>query len=300
LLPIFDEFFKVKISDSLDHSEIERDYKWADTIWLEWAGKLSIDISNRKKEKKIILRLHSYEYFCGFYSQINWNNIDDLIFIGENIRDYVIDKNFKKKFKTNIHVFHNFVNTNKFTLKKDSTNKSLAFISTLRHCKNIPFLLQCFVNLLLKDPYFTLHIAGDYQDWKSPHIQMENTEISHYIHHLINELNLNDKIFFYGNIDNVNNWLEDKSYIISTSLREGMPINILEGMSKGLMPVVHNFPGARDFYPNEYIFNTLDEFISIIMKLKLEPSLYRSIVVDNYSIEIMKKNYTKFFNSILN
>ena len=73
-----------------------------------------------------------------------------------------------------------------------------------------------------------------------------------------------------------------------------MPISILEGMSKGLMPVIHNFPG-REIYPNEYIFNTLDEFVNIVLKLKVEPTLYRSIVVDKFSNEVMKKNYKKFF-----
>ena len=272
LIPVMEEFFDLRITNVSDLKILERDYDWSEIIWLEWAARLSIDISNRKKEKKIILRLHSYEYFCGFHNQINWNNIDELVFIGKNIRDYIVDKRFRSKYSTNVHVIHNSVNTLKFALKTKSPNKKLAVITTLRHCKNIPLLLQFFASLLKFDSNFTLHIAGDYQKWENPLIHMENTEIKLYISHLITELKLKDKVFFDGTIVDVNTWLNDKTYIISTSLREGMPVSILEGMSKGLMPVVHNYPGARDFYPNKYIFNTLDDFLNIIIELKLEPS----------------------------
>ena len=123
---------------------------------------------------------------------------------------------------------------------------------------------------------------------------MENSEINHYLKYIVKELQLEKKIIFHGPVHDINNWLEDKSYIISSSIREAMPVNILEGMSKGLMPVLHNFPGAKDLYPSEYIFNTLDEFIDIIVNSKLDPISYRSIVVDSYSIEKMKEKYTKF------
>lgn len=301
LIPVMEDYFELRISNVSDSKILEIDYEWSEIIWLEWAAQLSIDISNRKKTKIVILRLHSYEYFCGFYSQINWNNIDELIFVGKNIKDYIVDNTFKSQYSTNVHVIHNSVNTVSFALKTKPPNKKLAVITTLRHCKNIPLLLQCFANLLKFDSCFTLHIAGDYQNWDSPHIQMENTEIKHYISHLVTELKLNDKIFFEGAIGDVNSWLDDKTYIISTSLREGMPVNILEAMSKGLLPVIHNFPGVNQFYPDKYIFNTVEEFTYKIINTKIESLLYRSYIVKNFShskIEVIYRDLFKYASNL--
>lgn len=298
LIPVFQTFFEVKIANVHNSKELSILYEWADVIWLEWAAKMAIEISKRKKDKYIILRLHSYEYFCEFYKDINWINVDNLILVAENIERNILNKNNIIHSSTNVNIIHNSVDTSLFNLRKGNFNKNLALVTTIRHCKNLPFIIQLFTILVRLDPNYKLHIAGDYQSFSSPHIKMENSEIDHYIKHILKELQLEEHIMLHGPVHDINSWLEDKSYIVSTSIREAMPVNILEGMSKGLMPVIHNFPGAKDLYPNEYIFNTVDEFLDIIMNSTPDPFLYRSIIVDRYRNELINLKYIKLLESL--
>jgi glycosyltransferase involved in cell wall biosynthesis len=296
---IYNKLFEVRIADIFDSDLLELQYQWTDIIWFEWAANICVEFSNRKKSKVILTRLHSYEYYCGFSRRINWHNIDHLILVGKNICDNLIEDDNDIKNKTKIDIIHNSVDTEKYNLKSIYSRKDIAFVSSLRHCKNLPFLIQCFHLLKEKDSEYKLHIAGDYQTFESPHVLMENCEIKHYIRHLLTELNLSNDIFFYGHIGEINNWMNNKSHIVSTSFREGMPTNILEGMSKGLMPVVHNFPGAKYFYPNKFIFNTADEFVKIILETNLEPLQYRDIVKKKYCHSLIYSNFTSLLSKYI-
>ena len=150
----------MKIADVDNSKEFNTLYKWADIIWLEWAAKLAIQISKRKKDKYLILRLHSYEYFCGFYKDINWHNIDNLILVAKNIERHILNSTDTIHSLTNVDIIHNAVDTNYFSLRKGKPNKSLALITTIRHCKNLPFIVQLFSSLVKLDSNFKLHIAG--------------------------------------------------------------------------------------------------------------------------------------------
>lgn len=298
LFPYFDNRFNIKKADYFNEDSFKEFYEWADIVWLEWADKNAISISNLPKSKYLILRLHSYEYFSGKWLKINWKNIDRLILVGENIKQYLL-KHSKKLFdKTKITIINNYVDTDKFPLKQSKKNKDLAFVGSLRHCKNIPFLLQCFKRILMDDDSYTLHVAGNYQTNPNPMIVMETTELKHYIDHIVKELGISKSIFFYGDIIDINGWMEDKTYIISSSTREGMPVNILEGMSKGLMPIVHNFPGSKLFYPKEFVYNTVEEFRSILFEEDVYPKIYRSFIQKEYSLSKTIQRIDMLFSDI--
>ena len=42
----------------------------------------------------------------------------------------------------------------------------------------------------------------------------------------------------------VDHWLEDKNYLLCSSITEGNPNNVIEAMAKGIKPIVHNYPDA--------------------------------------------------------
>jgi len=83
----------------------------------------------------------------------------------------------------------------------------------------------------------------------------------------------------------MSSWFEDKSFIISTSIRESQGVNLAEGMSKGLKPIIHNFPAAREHYPKSWLFNTSDEFVKLVISGNKHPEVWRSYVHDNFNIK---------------
>ena len=99
---------------------------------------------------------------------------------------------------------------------------------------------------------------------------------------MVHTLQLGNAVSFEPYPGDLNGWLSDKHYIVSTSICEGHPVGILEGMSCGLKPVIHNFLGAEQIFPSEFLFNIAEEFCEQIVGGPYEPRRYRGFVEERY------------------
>ncbi len=70
----------------------------------------------RQKIKKIICRLHSYEAFTSYIYEINWSNVDKVIFVAEHIKRLVLSKIFIPQHK--VYVIPNGIDLNKQEFKE--------------------------------------------------------------------------------------------------------------------------------------------------------------------------------------
>jgi glycosyltransferase involved in cell wall biosynthesis len=138
------------------------------------------------------------------------------------------------------------------------------------------------------DPEYRLFFGGIFQD--------QVTE--QYIKHMVKALDLEDVIFFDGWKEDVTEWLSDKHYIVSTSIIESQGMGILEGMACGLKPVIHNFSGAEQTFPREFLFNISEQFCEQILSDQYEPEIYRKFVEDNYSLKEQLFKIDNMFNRI--
>ncbi len=62
-------------------------------------------------------------------------------------------------------------------------------------------------------------------------------------------------------------------------------MGLAEAMACGLKPVVHNFPGADQIFPAEFLFNIAEEFCEHILSEQYEPQKYRRFVEENYALK---------------
>jgi 2-polyprenyl-3-methyl-5-hydroxy-6-metoxy-1,4-benzoquinol methylase len=58
----------------------------------------------------------------------------------------------------------------------------------------------------------------------------------------------------------------------------------MEAMACGLKPVIHNFVGARDIYPEKYLWNTIPEFSQRITDGDYSSSEYKNYIERYYSL----------------
>jgi len=233
--------------------DIKRLMSWADVVWLEWANQISAACSNEEKREgqKYIIRTHSYEVLNGLVGQVNWKNIDKAIFVA----DHMLETAQKMVEIPDAVVIHNGLkNAEKFTPKERGEGFNIAFMGNMNYKKNPEMILQIMVKLAEIDDRYKFFWAGKYDDLRTM-LYMEN---------LIKELGLEDKVTFEPWQDDVNAWLEDKDYYLSTSILETYGMSIVEAMAKGIKPVIHNFYGAKEYYPEEYLFNTIDEAVEMI------------------------------------
>ena len=264
-------FFDKFIIEQSNISDIDSAIIKADLIWLEWADDLTAYIINKIKQyglhPKIIVRLHSYEVFVPHYINIiDWQYVDTLIFVSEYIQ-----KLFNEKYSINVNqtVIHNGVNLNKFKFKQHKANlinPKIAVVAAVNGKKNLqllPFLLETLPEQT------TIDIAGAIQEER----------YYRYIKHATNKIN------FVGHIDNIIDFYHFHDYLISTSVHEGLPYNIMEAMATGLKPFILYFPYADKLFPKELVFNTLKEFKNLFYSTDYNSQFYRDFIKEHYSLE---------------
>ncbi|MDK2786489.1 MAG: hypothetical protein PWQ80_1168 [Thermotoga sp.] len=282
---ILSEMYEVKLVVTADGKQIVDAYNWADIVWIEWANELAVEITNKlpKGNKKILCRLHSYEALANYPEKINWNNVDTLILVADHMKDVL--KNYHQsvyeKIKDKIKVVPNGVDLNRFRFKVRSPGFNIAVVAHINHKKAPEMWLQVIGFLKNIDERYILHVAGDFQELR----------YANYFKYFIKEADLEKNVKLYGFVRNIEEFLEDMNYVLSTSVHEGHPYNIMEAMARGIKPLIHNYHGAKKQWPEDLIFNFIDEIPDLI-KRKYESERYRRYMEDNYSLESQIKIIT--------
>ncbi len=259
-------------------SEVLTDVEWADIIWFEWADVLAVSLTNHPKgilnDKHVICRLHSGESFTNLPKQINWNVIDNVIFVAEHIRE--INELLTPVIKNaTMSIIPNAINLDKWKFSTMENGFNIAYVGSINYKKGsilLPHLLKALYN---KDNRYVLHIAGEIQD----------PRYSFYFKQMIEDMGLSNNFIMYGKVDNIDTWLENKNYIISASLLESQQLGICEAMAKGIKPVIHNFVGAKGVYPEKYIWNSIPDFVRLVQEEDYNSIEYRDFIADTFSLE---------------
>lgn len=199
--------------------------QWADICWFEWCDDLLIHGSKvpSAAAKTLICRLHSYEAFTFYIKKVYWQAVDQVIFDGEHMREYVLDQ-VKSLKKEKTAVVPNGIKLDEYTFQQRQKGFHIAYVGYINYKKGPMLLLQAFKALIDKDSRYKLFIAGTFQD----------ARYQLYFKQMIDELRLTDSVQFDGWQDDMNQYLEDKHYLICTSLLESQHMSAMERWLKAL------------------------------------------------------------------
>jgi len=267
--------YLVQMPEVQDIEQVYEVMKTSDISWFEWCTDVVVEASKLPKVCKNIVRLHRFEAYNDWPSQVKWENIDTLILVGNSfVEKALLDQVPNIHSRTNVVTIPNGINLDKFRFVDRQRGKNLACVGYLNMRKNPMFLLQCMQKLHYIDPQYKLFFAGTCQD----------PMLMQYLAHMVEVLNLTETVFFDGWQEDVNSWLADKHYIISSSIAESQGMGPLEAMACGLKPVIHNFPGADQIFPAEFLFDIAEQFCEQICSGLYEPQKYRSFVEEKYPL----------------
>ena len=267
--------FEVRLFDGRTQEDLYAMMKWSDISWFEWCTNLAVIGSRQPKVCKNIIRLHRYEAYEQWPRQVNWGNIDVLVTVGNSfVRRALLERVPQLESTTSMVNIPNGVNLEKFPFTWRPKGKNIAFLANLRMVKNPAFVLQCMQKLHYIDREYRLFFAGTFQDGA----------LEQYLRHMVTALDLRDAVFFDGWQPDVRSWLQDKHYIVSTSIIESQGMGILEAMACGLKPVIHNFPGASETFASEFLFDIAEQFYAQICSDAYEPQRYRRFVEERYAL----------------
>ena len=289
---IFDfvsERFETRLFDGQTVDQMHELMQWSDIAWFEWCSGLAVQASKLTKVCKTIVRIHRYEAYTDFPAQMNWENIDVLVNIGN---DYVKNELAKRVLdidkKTCVIDIPNAIDVEKFAFINQSKGKNLAFVGNINSKKNPAYLIHCFNALVQKDSEYKLYFAGQVQD----------PVVMQYLEYMVQELNLQQNVYFDGFQKDITAWLNGKHYIVNSSFVEGHPVGLMESMSCGLKPILHNYPGAKQFFSEQFIYNGPEEFVSKILSDDYQPEMYRRFVEKSYPLWKQQIQVLSVFNEL--
>jgi len=277
IIEYFSRFYSVRRVAVQNKEEIEEDMRWADICWFEWCNNILVHATNLPiaMEKKIICRIHRYEVFTDIPKNVEWGTVDKAIVVTDHLKKLLELKVPNIENMVEFTTIKNGVDLSKFTLSQRKKGYNIAFVGHMIPRKNPMLLLQIAKKLVEKDSRYKVFIAGNFED--------EMLEL--YWIHMVKELELEQNVFFEGYQVNIDDWLENKQYILSTTMHESFGYGIAEAMARGIKPVIHNFLYSKEIWPEKYLFNTVDEAVEIIESSVYSSEEYRDYITDNYSLD---------------
>lgn len=169
--------------------------------------------------------------------------VDKYITVSNSEREKVINANFCASSK--INVIPNGVAIEKSELSLEKKNlllkfdKNIVSLSRISPQKDLITMLHAFRNLLDKTTqHLALHIIGGY-------IELDN-EYSEEVFKLHRQLELEDNVFFWGELPFSANYLHHFDLYLTTALWEGLPTAVLEAMMQKILIVATDCVGNID------------------------------------------------------
>ena len=260
--------------------------KQADVAFFDWVDNSLMRASNpddefyktygeRPKDKKIIARCHDIDAWCEHYKKVDWNWVNDLVFVADHIKGLVCgNQQFPESLK--IHTIKHGINPERFAFRNKPKGNKIAWVGRIVPHKCIELALQ----VLAENPEYELHAVGS---------SLDSWEL-YYVDSFVKRNGL--KFFHYPQVDDMNTFLEDKDFILLTSFKEAFSYIIGEAASKGLKPLIHWFWGAETVWPKEWLWNRVSE-VKEMLNGEYNPSEYRNFIAEHYSLDRMLEEYDR-------
>ena len=265
----------VHSDQQIDLAAIQAAMDWADVTWFEWCDRVLVAASRHlRKSSAVVCRIHRYEVFSGMPREVNWSFVDSVVFVSRQIQE-LLRLSVPEIQNTELHVIQNGVDLDRFAFQERGPGFDLAYVGYLHHRKNPSLLLQCIHALVEADSRYRLHIAGAHQQ----------PEYKLYFDHMIERLGLRDHVLMHGWVRDVQSWLADKHYLVSTSIHESFGYGIAEAMASGIKPVVHHFPGADYIWPVDVLFGTVQDFVEMVRSDSYHSQAYRDFIEEHYGLD---------------
>lgn len=231
----------------------------------------------RKKGTRVIYTAHGFHFYKGA-PLANWlifypiekylaQYTDTIVTI--NNEDYELAKNKFSKVCNDIQYvpgvgvdvdrFENRLNKDlvkgfKQSLKLKQDDYILTCVARLDKNKNQQFLMNIMETIVKKNNKFHLLLVGP-------------DELNGYYQNIVNNKKLNHNIHFLGRREDVPMMLSITDIVVSASLREGLPVNVIEALAAGKPVVALKCRGMDDLIINNkngFICDNFDDFINSI------------------------------------
>jgi hypothetical protein len=271
-----------------------------DIIFCEWGlGNLQWFSHHKLPGQKLVTRIHLQEFFTDYLSETNWENVDKMIFVGP----FMMEK-FVRMFpgyREKCIVIPNLIDTVSFDLPKEKDSVfNLGLLGILPKRKSPHIGLEILRELRKEDNRYKLFIKSRRPDevdwlWRKP----EEQEYYNAFYDKIIKMGLQDAVVFEPHGSDVQEWFQHIGFILSPSEFESFHMAIAECMASGGIPVIRNWEGSHELFPDTYSFNSIGEATEMILKFsnqqefEKEAAVARKYCQDHFDVSVLLPEYDK-------
>jgi len=241
--------------------------KQADMIFCEWClGNAEWYSTHKRKEQLLIIRLHHQEINqdLPYLERIDWKNVDRIVFICPRNMELFLER--IPEMKDRAVVIYNPIDCGDLGLSKlFGAGFNLGFVGLAPSRKSPHLALEIFETLRKQDSRYTLFFKGkspEEYDW----LWRKSEERSYYeafYSSVKSSPHSNSIVFDPCGVD-MPAWYSKIGFLLSTSEHEGSHQAVAEAMASGAVPVIRNWEGADQLYPEQFIFSSIDEAVDLV------------------------------------
>lgn len=236
--------------------------------------------------KKVIVRPIDIEVWQGHHAYAVWAPVTDCIFIAPHIRDMMMEDDRPKASNMKVHTIPCAVDLDKWTFKEREPGFNIGIVSEVWESKGVDYVLQIALKLKAIDSRYNITWLGKFQDY-----HWDKAYMDAFIER--NQL----PIRFVDWVDSVDEFLEDKNYLLHASKKEAFSYATAEAMAKGIKPILHHFFGAEELWPG-LTWDSIEGAVSLITMQGYDSQYYRQYLIDHgYTLPQMMAKIEEVINS---
>ncbi len=172
------------------------------------------------------------------------------------------------------------------SVKDKRRTKNIAYVCGIGLETNALAVLDILSELTKIDDEYKLFLIGEFA----------TTSLRVHFEHMIAAMQLSDNIEFQSRPDNLAAWLQDKSYVLSTTLVAGNEAELVTAMSLGVQPVIVNYFGADYIADTKFLANGVNGCVSRLLQEPDEPTQLRQMALNAGNVHL----YRGQFEAVLN
>lgn len=240
---------------------------WADTVFIDWSvGPAAMFTAIDPGDTRIVLRLHSYEAFTRWPHLTDFSRVDDMVFVAPHVRDLVtsLTPQLRGEHAPRTHVLDNAMDLTAFRRPKSADARFTLGLTGISQVAKDPLWAIDVLRRVREqdDRYRLLLIGGDMNPKKSRATREYRQELDQVLAPLVES----GAVVRLGPTDDVPSALTGVGTILSSSVREGCHVGLMEGAASGALPVVRDWPfyagrpnSARTLYPESWVAGSPEE-----------------------------------------
>lgn len=242
--------------------------------------------------KKVIVRPIDIEVWQQHYWGARWDVVTDMIFIAPHIRNLVeveLLDGYHQDMR--VHTIPCGVNLDRYSFKERRPGFDIAVVSERWISKGTDYILQIALKLQKIDPRYKIHWLGKWSE-----TQWEQAYMTDFVER--HKLNI-EFTNVLSDDTTVDEFLEDKNYLLHGSHKEAFSYAMGEAAAKGIKVVGHRFYGADWLWGDSgFLWDSIDQAVDMITDQdNYDSPLYRRYLIDKgYTTDSMMSKIQEVIN----